>query len=100
MHRHDGEIHLQDGTFSVIPRMYGGVTSPGELRKIADVAEKYDVKTVKVTGGQRLDLLGVKKEDLPAIWADLGMPSGYGYAKIAILPIRYAGFDGLQGEDG
>ncbi|WP_435169274.1 nitrite reductase large subunit NirB [Paenibacillus glycanilyticus] len=71
----------RDGTFSVIPRMYGGVTSPEELRKIADVAEKYEVKTVKVTGGQRLDLLGVKKEDLPAIWADLGMPSGYGYAK-------------------
>ncbi|WP_259391674.1 nitrite reductase large subunit NirB [Paenibacillus sp. 1011MAR3C5] len=71
----------KDGTFSVIPRMYGGVTSPDELRKIADVADKYDVKMVKVTGGQRLDLLGVKKEDLPAIWADLGMPSGYGYAK-------------------
>lgn len=71
----------KDGTFSVIPRMYGGVTSPDELRKIADVADKYDVKMVKVTGGQRLDLLGVKKEDLPDIWADLGMPSGYGYAK-------------------
>nr|WP_123040235.1 nitrite reductase large subunit NirB [Cohnella candidum]AYQ72175.1 NAD(P)/FAD-dependent oxidoreductase [Cohnella candidum] len=71
----------KDSTFSVIPRMYGGVTSPDELRKIADVADKYDVKMVKVTGGQRLDLLGVKKEDLPAIWADLGMPSGYGYAK-------------------
>ncbi|MFF2889576.1 nitrite reductase large subunit NirB [Paenibacillus sp. NPDC057967] len=71
----------KDGTFSVIPRMYGGVTSPDELRKIANVADKYDVKMVKVTGGQRLDLLGVKKEDLPAIWADLGMPSGYGYAK-------------------
>lgn len=71
----------KDGTFSVIPRMYGGVTSPEELRKIADIAEKYEVKMVKVTGGQRLDLLGVKKEDLPSIWADLGLPSGYGYAK-------------------
>ncbi|CAM4005596.1 nitrite reductase large subunit NirB [Cohnella lubricantis] len=71
----------KDSTFSVIPRMYGGVTSPEELRKIADIADKYAVKMVKVTGGQRLDLLGVKKEDLPSIWADLGMPSGYGYAK-------------------
>ncbi|MCI3919971.1 nitrite reductase large subunit NirB [Paenibacillus sp. TRM 82003] len=71
----------KDGTFSVIPRMYGGVTTPEQLRKIADVADKYDVKMVKVTGGQRIDLLGVAKEDLPAIWEELDMPSGYGYAK-------------------
>jgi nitrite reductase (NADH) large subunit len=71
----------KDGTFSVVPRMRGGLTSPGELRRIADVAEKYDVPLVKVTGGQRLDLLGVKKQDLPAIWRDLGMPSGHAYAK-------------------
>lgn len=71
----------KDGTFSVIPRIYGGVTNPQELKKIAEVAERYDVPMVKFTGGQRLDLLGVKKEDLPLIWAELGMPSGYGYAK-------------------
>ncbi|MBO0767070.1 MAG: NAD(P)/FAD-dependent oxidoreductase [Solirubrobacterales bacterium] len=70
-----------DGTFSVVPRMYGGVTSPDELRRIADAAEKYNVRMVKVTGGQRIDLLGVDKEDLPAIWRDLGMPSGHAYAK-------------------
>ncbi|MCB9383955.1 MAG: NAD(P)/FAD-dependent oxidoreductase [Bryobacterales bacterium] len=70
-----------DGTFSVVPRMRGGITSPAELRKIADVAEKYNVPMVKVTGSQRLDLLGVKKEDLPKIWAELGMPSGQAYAK-------------------
>ncbi len=70
-----------DGTFSVVPRMRGGVTSPAELRKIADVAEKYQVRMVKVTGSQRLDLLGVKKEDLPKIWAELGMPSGQAYTK-------------------
>lgn len=70
-----------DGTYSVVPRMYGGVTNPDQLRKIADVAEKYDAKMVKVTGGQRLDLLGLKKEDLPKVWDDLGMPSGYAYAK-------------------
>src|SRR5207302_10241224 len=71
----------KDGTFSVIPRIRGGVTSPAELRRIADVAEKYQVPMVKITGSQRIDLLGVKKEDLPAIWADLGMPSGQAYTK-------------------
>ncbi|HKO12177.1 MAG TPA: nitrite reductase large subunit NirB [Acidobacteriaceae bacterium] len=71
----------KDGTFSVVPRMRGGVTSPDELRRIADVAEKYNVRMVKVTGSQRLDLLGVKKSDLPKIWADLGMPSGQAYTK-------------------
>jgi nitrite reductase (NADH) large subunit len=70
-----------DGTFSVVPRMYGGVTTPSELRRIADAAEKYEVPMVKVTGGQRIDLLGVRREDLPAIWRDLGMPSGHAYAK-------------------
>ncbi|MEL6571190.1 MAG: nitrite reductase large subunit NirB [Pseudomonadota bacterium] len=74
----------KDGTFSVVPRMWGGVTTPQELRAIADAAEKYMVPTVKVTGGQRIDLLGVKGEDLPAIWKDLndaGMVSGYAYSK-------------------
>lgn len=71
----------KDGTFSVIPRMRGGITSPAELRKIADVAEKYNVPLVKVTGSQRIDLLGVKKQDLPKIWEDLGMRSGQGYTK-------------------
>ncbi len=71
----------RDGTFSVIPRMRGGVTTPDELRRIADVADKYEVPMVKVTGGQRIDLLGVRKENLPAIWEELGMPSGHAYAK-------------------
>jgi nitrite reductase (NADH) large subunit len=71
----------KDGTFSVIPRMRGGVTTPDELRRIADVADKYRVPMVKVTGSQRIDLLGVKKADLPKVWADLGMPSGQAYTK-------------------
>jgi nitrite reductase (NADH) large subunit len=70
-----------DGTFSVVPRIRGGVTSPEELRRIADVAEKYHVRMVKITGSQRIDLLGVQKADLPKIWADLGMPSGQAYTK-------------------
>jgi nitrite reductase (NADH) large subunit len=71
----------KDGSYTVVPRMYGGVTTPEELKKIADVSLKYDVKVVKVTGGQRLDLIGVKKEDLPKVWEELDMPSGYAYAK-------------------
>lgn len=71
----------KDGTFSVVPRMWGGETSAAELRRIADVVEKYRIPTVKITGGQRIDLLGVKKEDLPSVWKDLGMPSGHAYAK-------------------
>jgi nitrite reductase (NADH) large subunit len=61
--------------------MRGGVTSPAELRKIADVAEKYNVRMVKVTGSQRIDLLGIRKEDLPKVWEELGMPSGQAYTK-------------------
>jgi nitrite reductase (NADH) large subunit len=74
----------KDGTFSVVPRMWGGLTTPDELRAIADVAERFKIRTVKVTGGQRIDLLGVRKEDLPAVWAQLnaaGLVSGQAYAK-------------------
>jgi nitrite reductase (NADH) large subunit len=71
----------KDGSYSVVPRMWGGSTSAAELRRIADVVDKYKIPTVKLTGGQRVDLLGVKKEDLPAVWRDLGMPSGHAYAK-------------------
>lgn len=71
----------KDGTFSVVPQMKGGVTNPDELRRIADVADKYAIPMVKVTGGQRIDLLGVKKEDLVSVWRDLGMNSGHAYGK-------------------
>ncbi len=74
----------KDGTYSVVPRIWGGLTTADELRTIADVADKYEIPTVKITGGQRIDLLGVKKEDLPAVWGDLnkgGMISGHAYSK-------------------
>ncbi|MEN3746538.1 nitrite reductase large subunit NirB [Sphingomonas sp. HF-S3] len=74
----------KDGTYSVVPRMWGGITSPRELRAIADVVEKFNAPMVKVTGGQRLDIFGIRKEDLPAVWADLnaaGMVSGHAYGK-------------------
>ena len=71
----------RDGTFSVVPRIYGGVTSPDELRRLADVAEKYEAKMVKITGGQRIDLLGIPKAHLPDVWRELKMPSGHAYTK-------------------
>jgi nitrite reductase (NADH) large subunit len=74
----------KDGTYSVVPRMWGGMTNPAELRAIADAADKYAIPAVKVTGGQRIDLLGVRKADLPHIWADLnkaGLVSGHAYSK-------------------
>lgn len=71
----------KDGTYSVVPRMWGGVTTADELRRIADAVDKYKIPTVKVTGGQRIDLLGVKKEDLVGVWRDIGMPSGHAYGK-------------------
>ena len=74
----------KDGTYSVIPRMWGGETTPTELKAIAEVAEKFKVKTVHVTGGQRISLFGLKKEELPAVWNDLnkaGLVSGHAYGK-------------------
>nr|WP_106780736.1 nitrite reductase large subunit NirB [Lysinibacillus timonensis] len=71
----------KDGSFGVVPRMYGGVTSSEQLRKIADVADKYNAKLLKVTGGQRIDIFGIEKEDLPKVWEELDMPSGYAYGK-------------------
>lgn len=91
--RHEEERHARsindrvhgniqnDGTFSIVPRSYGGVTSPEQLRKVADVAERYNARMIKITGSQRLDILGVKKEDLPKAWEDLDMPSGFAYTK-------------------
>ena len=73
----------KDGTYSVMPRMWGGMTDANELRAIADAADKYGA-AVKVTGGMRIDLLGIRKEDLPGIWDDLnraGMVSGHAYSK-------------------
>ncbi|WP_269931732.1 nitrite reductase large subunit NirB [Aminobacter sp. HY435] len=74
----------KDGTYSVVPRMWGGVTNADELRAIADVVDKFEIPLVKVTGGQRIDMLGIRKEDLPAVWSDLGKAgfvSGHAYAK-------------------
>lgn len=80
----DDKFHAniqKDGTFSVVPRIYGGVTNPDQLRRIADVADKYHVPLVKITGGQRIDLVGISGDMLTSVWTDLGMPSGHAYTK-------------------
>jgi nitrite reductase (NADH) large subunit len=74
----------KDGTYSVVPRMFGGMCTADQLRAIADVADKYEVPTMKVTGGQRIDMFGIQKEQLPAMWKDLtaaGFVSGHAYGK-------------------
>ena len=74
----------KDGTYSVVPRMFGGMCTADDLRAIADVADKFEVPTMKVTGGQRIDMFGIKKEQLPAVWKDLtdaGFVSGHAYGK-------------------
>jgi nitrite reductase (NADH) large subunit len=71
----------KDGTFSVVPRIAGGVATADQLRRLADVADRYGVPMIKITGGQRVDLLGIRKEDLPAVWRELDMPSGHAYGK-------------------
>jgi nitrite reductase (NADH) large subunit len=66
-------IVQHDGTYTVVPQMYGGKTTAEQLRTIADVAEKYNISNVAVTSEQRIHLMGVKKEDLADVWADLNM---------------------------
>lgn len=74
----------KDGTYSVVPRMFGGLCTSQQLRDIADIADKYQVPEIKVTGGQRIDMFGIKKEELPSMWKDLsdaGFVSGHAYGK-------------------
>ncbi len=78
--RYHGNIQ-KDGTFSVIPRAHGGVITPEQLQRMADVAKKYKVKMIKVTGADRLALFSFAREDLPKVWADLDMDSGHAYGK-------------------
>ena len=86
---------------SLLFHVYGGVTTADDLMKIAEVAKKYNVPLVKITGASRIGLYGVKKQDLPNVWADLNMTSGYAYSKslqckimcwLSFLPFRYERF--------
>ncbi len=71
----------KDGTFSVVPRIRGGLVTVEELERIVEVAKRFGIRSLKLTGGQRIALLGVRKELLPEVWQALGMPSGHAYGK-------------------
>ncbi len=71
----------KDGTFSVVPKIRGGLATTGELERIVEVAKRFGIEDIKLTGGQRIALMGVRKECLPEVWRALGMPSGYAYGK-------------------
>jgi nitrite reductase (NADH) large subunit len=73
----------RDGTYSVIPRVPGGEITPDQLITIGEVAKEFGLYC-KITGGQRIDLLGARVDQLPAIWrrlVDAGMESGHAYGK-------------------
>ena len=63
-------------TYAIAPHLTAGIVSADELRKIADVADKYNVSAIKVTGAQRIALVGLKEEDIDSAWGDLGMSPG------------------------
>ena len=74
----------RDGSYSVVPRLFGGVVTPAQLRAIADVAERFDVPLLKLTGAQRIDLVGIAGEELPEVWSALsaaGLVAGHAYAR-------------------
>jgi nitrite reductase (NADH) large subunit len=73
----------KDGTYSVIPRIAGGEITPQQLIRIGEIAAKYRLYT-KITGGQRIDMLGAQVHQLPLIWRELvdaGFESGHAYGK-------------------
>ncbi|HRF91740.1 MAG TPA: NAD(P)/FAD-dependent oxidoreductase, partial [Desulfobacter postgatei] len=63
-------------TYAIAPHIPCGVVTPQILRKIADVAEKYDAKALKLTGATRITLVGLKEEDIDAVWQDLALDKG------------------------
>jgi nitrite reductase (NADH) large subunit len=73
----------RDGTYSVIPRIPGGEISPDKLIALGEIAKDFNLYT-KITGGQRIDMLGARVDQLPHIWQRLvnaGFESGHAYGK-------------------
>ncbi len=64
-------------TYAIAPHIPCGITSPAQLRTIADVAEKYDCQALKLTSAARIAIIGLQEEDIDQIWADLGMVPGH-----------------------
>jgi nitrite reductase (NADH) large subunit len=73
----------RDGTYSVVPRVAGGEITPDQLIALGQVAKRHGLYT-KITGGQRVDLFGVRQDQLPEVWRELiaaGFESGHAYGK-------------------
>ena len=88
---------LKDGTYAARPRMYGGVTSAEQLRRIADVIDKYNIPLVKLTGGAHLDLLGIDAAHVGSVGAELGQPDAaapaYGKTIASVATCTGIGYD-------
>lgn len=69
-------IQRDKETYAAAPHIACGVISPDALRKIADVAEKYNCAALKITSAARIAMVGIKEQDVDALWADLDMPPG------------------------
>jgi NAD(P)H-nitrite reductase large subunit len=65
-------LQRDEQTWAVMVRAPGGLVTPGLLERVAAIARKYRVPTVKLTSGQRIDLIGIQKEDLAGVFEDLG----------------------------
>ena len=63
-------------TYAIAPHIPCGIINPGQLRKLADVAEKYEVSALKITSAARIALVGIKEEQVDEIWKELGMDAG------------------------
>lgn len=69
-------IQRDKETYAIAPHIPCGLVTPDLLRKIADVAEKYEAKALKITGATRIAIVGLKEEDIEGVWEDLSMPKG------------------------
>ncbi|MGZ7049760.1 MAG: hypothetical protein ACXVHO_07110 [Methanobacterium sp.] len=74
-------------TYALIPYLSGGLTDPSTLRKIADIAEKYNAKALKLTSEHRIAIIGIKYEDIDNIWKDLNMKPG-GFSGKIVRPVK------------
>lgn len=76
----DGEkgaiIQRDKETYAIAPHLPCGVVSPQTLRKLADTADHYNIPVLKVTSASRIALVGIKEENIDAIWSELGMAPG------------------------
>lgn len=73
-----GAIVQRDGeTYAIAPHIPGGFIDVASFKRLAEVAEKYQAAAMKLTSGQRIAIVGLKEEDLEAVWREVGMPIGY-----------------------